>query len=420
MKRKMFVGIIGATIVMTMFGAAVQADEGGKEITYFYNTSSETATEIVQEAIARYEERTGNKVNMTMMEGESYKTKIKTCAASNTLPDVFNYWTGEQFATLVSSGNVLDLSEILNNDAEYTTQFVEGSFEATTIEDKIYAVPSGISGQVLYYNKQLFGKAGIDGAPTTVGELEEACEKLKEAGITPIMVGSKDRWPLLGWFSYLAVRNGGINLYTEVTDGNSDASFANPDFIEAGETMNRLSQEYFVNGSLAIDSSMAPAQFAVGNAAMFIGGTWDIPTLTADETMAENIGFAPFPMADDGQPEDVGSIYGGIAGCMAINASSENAEAAYELVKEIASVETEREMILKTGSLSCMKVDVNEDEMIPLAYEITEFFNTQANGFFPYTDQALAPEQAENLLNAMTEIIASADVDVEEQLAAIK
>ncbi|HBN05748.1 MAG TPA: sugar ABC transporter, partial [Bacteroidales bacterium] len=62
----------------------------------------------------------------------------------------------------------------------------------------------------------------------------------------------------------------------------------------------------------------------------------------------------------------------------------------------------------------------DKDKMIPLAYDLTEYFNKRASGFFPYTDQALNPEQAERLLNAMTEIIASPDADVEEQLQAIK
>lgn len=420
MKKKMMcAAVMSAVLAMTAMPITGLADEG-KEITYFYNTSNEVATEVVQEAIKRYEEKTGNTVKITMMEGESYKTKIKTCVASNTLPDVFNYWTGEQFETLVGSGNVMDLTEMVNNDTEYKDQFVDGAFDAVTTDGKIYAIPSAITGQVMYYNKQLFQEAGIEEPPATIEELEADCQTLKDAGITPIIVGSKDRWPLLGWFSYLAVRYGGVDLYTDATNGESETSFANEAFIKAGEELNKLSQEYFINGSLAIDSSAAPAQFAAGNAAIFIGGTWDLATLTSNEEMASNIGFAPFPAAEDGDAEDANTVYGGIANCMAINASSENAEDAYELIKEIMSVETETEMVKRSGSLSCMKVDVAESDMSPLAYEVTNFFNNDVNGFFPYTDQALSPEQAENLLNAMTEIVASSDVNVEEQLASIK
>lgn len=419
-KKAICAGIVSAALLVSAVPVVCQAKEGGKEITYFYNTSNEVATEVVQEAIKRYEEKTGNTVKMTMMEGESYKTKIKTCVASNTLPDVFNYWTGEQFETLVGSGNVMDLTDLVGEDTEYQDQFIDGAFDSVTIDNKIYAIPSAVTGQVLYYNTELFKEAGIESAPATISELEEDCQKLSDKGITPIMVGSKDRWPLLGWFSYLAVRYGGTDLYVDATDGESETSFANDKFIEAGKKLNELSQKYFVNGSLAIDSAAAPAQFAAGSAAMFIGGTWDIATLTSNEDMAKNISFAPFPAADDGDAEDVNTVYGGIANCMAVNASSENAEDAYELIKEIMSVESETEMVQKSGSLSCMKVDVAEEDMSPLAYEITQFFNNDVKGFFPYTDQALNPEQAEKLLNAMTEIIASEDADVKGQLAAIK
>lgn len=439
-KKTLYAGALSAVLTISMVlagcssgtggagesggdGADVSAEaekEGGKEITYFYNISNEVATEVVQEAVKRYEEKTGNTVKMTMMEGESYKTKIKTCVASNTLPDVFNYWTGEQFETLVDSGNVKDMTEYVNGDTEYKDQFIDGAYEAVTVNDKIYAIPSAVTGQVMYYNKELFKKAGIDEAPSTISELEEDCRKLKDEGITPIIVGSKDRWPLLGWFSYLAVRYGGVDLYMDATDGESETSFANDAFIKAGEEMNKLSQDYFINGSLAIDSGAAPAQFAAGNAAIFIGGTWDIATLSSDEELAKNIAFAPFPCADDGEAEDAKTVYGGIANCIAVNASSKNPEEAYELIKEIMSVEAEKEMVEKSGSLSCMKVEVAQENMSPLSYEITEFFNNDVKGFFPYTDQALSPDQAENLLNAMTEIIASEDADVEGQLSAIK
>lgn len=421
-KRAILAGVLSAAMVLSTGTVVCQAEEkGGKEITYFYSSSGDdVSTELVKKAVERYEEKTGNTVKLTTMDGESYKTKIKTCVASNTLPDVFSYWTGEMFDVLTESGNILDLTEMINADTEYKDQFIGGSFEEVTVDGKIYAVPTSITGQVLYYNKALFEEAGISEAPKTLSELEADCEALKNAGITPIVVGSKDRWPLLGWFAYLAVRNGGMELYSEVTDSTSDVSFANDAFIEAGKKMNELSQKYFINGSLAIDSSMAPAQFAAGNAAMFVGGTWDIPTLTSNEETAKNFGFVPFPVVEGGAEETPDTVYGGIANCIAISASSEHPEDAYELVKELMSVDIETEKVERTGSLSCMKVEPNEDNMQPLAAEIVNFFNNDVKGFFPYTNSAIDPEAAERLLDAMTEIIASEDVDVEAQLAAIK
>ena len=48
----------------------------------------------------------------------------------------------------------------------------------------------------LIYNKDCFEKAGIDKLPTNMDELEEACKKLKDAGITPFALASKETWVL--------------------------------------------------------------------------------------------------------------------------------------------------------------------------------------------------------------------------------
>lgn len=407
--------------VKNIDNAAVEENaEEGKEIDFFMNMGDEISTQLIEEQIAKYEQETGNKVNLSIMEEEAYKTKIKTCMAANSLPDVFVYWVGEQFNTLVQSGNVKDLTEVLADDTEYKESYIGGAFESVTIDDKIYGLPSGVSGQVLFYNKKIFSDCGINEAPKTLAELEEACEKIKNAGMVPIVAGSKDRWPLLGWYSYLAVREGGMELYEEVTDGNSDKKFTEPAFVKAGTIMKDLSEKYFINGSLAIAADSAAAQFAAGQAAMFVGGTWNIADFKANEETLNDIGFCSFPIIEGGFETEANTVYGGIANCYAISSSSDVAPEAYALIKQILSIEAETEKAEKTGSLSCIKIQPNKENMVPIAYEISEFFNNSVAGFFPYTDQALDPEQSENLLNAMTTIVAGGDVNVEEELSKIK
>ena len=57
-----------------------------------------------------------------------------------------------------------------------------------------------------WYNKALFTKAGITAPPTTWDELLADVGKLKDAGITPIALGGKDKWPGMFWWAYLAIR----------------------------------------------------------------------------------------------------------------------------------------------------------------------------------------------------------------------
>ena len=51
----------------------------------------------------------------------------------------------------------------------------------------------------VWYNKELFEKAGIDAPPATWDEFLADVQKLKDAGITPIAVGEKDKWPGMFW-----------------------------------------------------------------------------------------------------------------------------------------------------------------------------------------------------------------------------
>ncbi len=60
--------------------------------------------------------------------------------------------------------------------------------------ERVAGVPLGAQGNVWYYNKQLFEKAGLDpeAGPKTWDEFKEAASKLKAAGITPIGMSGVD------------------------------------------------------------------------------------------------------------------------------------------------------------------------------------------------------------------------------------
>ena len=61
----------------------------------------------------------------------------------------------------------------------------------------------------MFYNKSVFSKAGINTMPRTWDEFLSLCAKLKSRGITPIALGSKNRWPAQFWFDYLILRTVG-------------------------------------------------------------------------------------------------------------------------------------------------------------------------------------------------------------------
>ena len=61
-----------------------------------------------------------------------------------------------------------------------------------------------------FYNKKLFAKAGVKAEDIkTWDDFLGAVKKLKAAGITPIVVGAGEKWPMHFYYSYLVMRIGG-------------------------------------------------------------------------------------------------------------------------------------------------------------------------------------------------------------------
>ena len=71
-------------------------------------------------------------------------------------------------------------------------------------------MPFEVGEVAFYYNKELFEKAGVKAEDIkTWDDFLAAVKKLKAAGITPIVVGAGEKWPMHFYYSYLVMRIGG-------------------------------------------------------------------------------------------------------------------------------------------------------------------------------------------------------------------
>ncbi len=67
--------------------------------------------------------------------------------------------------------------------------------------------------------------------PETWSEFIEVVKKLKAAGITPIALGERDKWPGHFWWVYLAIRLGGEEAFLAAY--NRTGSFEAEPFVKA-------------------------------------------------------------------------------------------------------------------------------------------------------------------------------------------
>lgn len=66
-------------------------------------------------------------------------------------------------------------------------------------DNKLYCLNSSVNWQGVIYNKELFEKVNIDKLPNTIDELFDACQKLKDYGVTPIAINYRQTWTMNLW-----------------------------------------------------------------------------------------------------------------------------------------------------------------------------------------------------------------------------
>jgi raffinose/stachyose/melibiose transport system substrate-binding protein len=143
-------------------------------------------------------------------------------------------------------------------------------------------------------------------------------KKLKAAGITPIVVGAGEKWPMHFYYSYLVMRLGGEHALADAKAG-KDGGFKNATFVEAGERLRELAAlEPFQPGYLQTSHAQSAGIFGDGKAAMDLMGQWVLgmqgPSSTSGKGLApEDIGVFSFPILPGGKGKATDTL-GGING----------------------------------------------------------------------------------------------------------
>ena len=105
--------------------------------------------------------------------------KILTNVAGGTPPDVV-LQGGRDFGLFVSKGVLQDLSALIARDHYDTSDFFAVCMQLTTWKGKVYGLPDDLNLLGLYYNKDLFDKAGVPYPPMTWGAPNWTCQDFED------------------------------------------------------------------------------------------------------------------------------------------------------------------------------------------------------------------------------------------------
>jgi raffinose/stachyose/melibiose transport system substrate-binding protein len=259
----------------------------------------------------------GVKVEFKYLENEAFKAKLPTMLQSDdSRPELFYSWGGGVMQAQDKAGFLKDITKDVSS---WETELAPTAVDAFKVDGKVVGVPFQVGEVVFYYNKKLFEKAGVKAEDIkSWDDFLGAVKKLKAAGITPIVVGAGEKWPMHFYYSYLVMRIGGEHALADAKAG-KDGGFKNATFVEAGKRLRELAAlEPFQPGYLTTSHAQSAGIFGDGKAAMDLMGDWllgmQAPNSTTGKGLAEeDIGILSFPIVPGGKGKETDTL-GGING----------------------------------------------------------------------------------------------------------
>jgi multiple sugar transport system substrate-binding protein/raffinose/stachyose/melibiose transport system substrate-binding protein len=122
-------------------------------------------------------------VNVQFMIGNSVEENIKPRIASGNLPDLMSVNPNAYAAGLADQGILADVSKT----SAWNNMLDPLKGDWTSRQSRKFGISGGVATILIYYNQDMFAKAGIKKLPTNFHEFLMVCEQLKRAGFTPIM-----------------------------------------------------------------------------------------------------------------------------------------------------------------------------------------------------------------------------------------
>ncbi|AGS68233.1 extracellular solute-binding protein [Streptomyces collinus] len=392
---------LGATALSGCGGDSDGGSSSGTTTIEWWNISTTQPTKTVWAALAKKFEARNPKVKLKIvqLENDAYKSKMTALTASGKLPDVFHTWGGGVLKQQVAAGLVEDLT---SGTKPWADTLLPVAGQPYLLDGKVYGIPFDIGMIGFWYNKSLFRKAGITTPPTTWSGFLDAVRKLKSAGITPLALAGKEKWPGMYYWAYLAMRTAGVDALREAGDSKD---FTRPGFVAAGQHLKELAalgpfQKGFLGAAYSTPTGQA-ATVGNGKAAMELMGQW-APVVEADagKGLGADLGFFPFPEVEGGKGK-ITEVFGGGGG----HALRKGApQAAVDFLKFFASETTDRELVRKTGVLPV--VPAAEDVLTDPNLKAVQAQLKAATGFQLYLDQAYAPAVGQEVNDSVAALIA--------------
>jgi ABC-type glycerol-3-phosphate transport system substrate-binding protein len=338
MFKKILPAVLCACLLPFVFGCASEKSSNVKSdiVVWHWMTDRQAAFDTLTD---EYFKQTGIKVVFeTYAPEDAYKSKITAAASGKLLPDIYSpQGDKRELASYINAGFIANLTEEM--DKGWKDVFFEKALSQSTFEEGnqwnvqpgIYGVPLDVNSIMLYYNKDLFAKAGLDPEKpiTTWSEFIEAGKALRAAGVQPFVSGFGEGWLIGAFASSYQWNIMGKDGVLGMIEGK--IPYTDPRYIKVLSLFEEMrNNKLFASGIVTMVNKDAERVFATERAAMAFNGSWGVnvynsmnPNLNYSVMALPKIDDAAYPML----------MFGGEGSSLFVNGMSPHKQQAIDFLR---------------------------------------------------------------------------------------
>jgi multiple sugar transport system substrate-binding protein len=294
-------------ISATQAPAEAPAAAGAQKIVWYMNID-ETRNNWAKNSIIPAFQKDNPDLTLELMTvpWEEHDTKLFAMNAAGTSPDVFPQWGQSGVGTYYHKGILRELDDLAKESKWDLSNIPDVLKKSYTFDGKLYGVPMYSLGSFIYYNKDMFDKAGVPTPPTdwndktwTWDEMVARAAKLTKNADDPtkatygIQISLNDLYSGVPWLF-------GADIFPAeayAAGKLSKVDLATTEMIEAVQAKADLTYKHKVAPSPSASDAISQAgnPLATGKVAMVLNGGWGIWELAALKDV--QWGVAALPIA---------------------------------------------------------------------------------------------------------------------------
>jgi raffinose/stachyose/melibiose transport system substrate-binding protein len=359
-----------------------------------------------QEAIANWQEETGNAINdASGTVTETLKARIISDFEMGSEPDVLFYFNGMDANPFVEGGKVISIDEIRAVYPDYASNMKDGMMGASPVDGRNYSVPMNGYWEGLFVNKAVCKAAGVKvpAADTTWEEFMTICQAIKDAGYTPIAASFAEvphYWFEFCIYNYLDTVS--HNNLPKAIDDEQGTAWVNGIM----DMKNLYDRGFLPTNTLSATDGETFQLFVDGKAAFLIDGSWKVGGIEEATDNIDNFTVTYVPAKDKRKSTD---IVGGLSSGWYITKKAWNDPEKQKACVDFITYMTSDEMVTKFASsvaATALKegTQVDKSKLSSLAVDGLEMVEG-ATGMASALQDQLTQEQRAPVFNSMADIL---------------